>query len=183
MPAQTMTPATKQQPTALTQEQLMAEAAITEEWNKADYEAYIRYTELTDKEKASFLSVGKNRRTKASRFSHTLISRSFIDQQSQTSKSEILIHPPPITDEEIKKEKLSVPRKRTTAELLGIDAPPSHPIRTGYLYRHPTSLEGFNTSVEFSAINDREDAKEKGEISKIIHNLNSLLVKAADGGR
>jgi hypothetical protein len=159
----------------LTQEELLAEAAITEEWNRADYEAYIRYTELSDKEKAQFLSKGK--RTRASRFSHTIVSRSFVDAESKTVSSEIIIHPPPITDEEIKREKLTVPPPKSTLELLGITKNPEIFHKTGYSYRHPVTYEGYNTREEYEGICRRQFEVEKAELNRVIENLKSLLVK------
>ena len=157
----------------LTQAELMAEAAITEEWNKADLEAYVRYTQLSDKEKAE---LEKKRTThgvsqsSAAAGEYRIISRSF-----GGTKSEIRIESPIRTKNVLSRDVKST----TTMEILG-QTPSSLSTTTKNAmnvskYRHPTTLETFNTCEEFSKIESKIRTTEKRKIEKLILNLSSLL--------
>ena len=65
----------------LTQEELMEEARLTEEWNTADYDAYISYMELNEKIDTS--------RRRGKKNSNVVISRSFIE--NGYVKSELIV--------------------------------------------------------------------------------------------
>ena len=157
----------------LTQEQLMAEAAITEEWNKADLEAYVRYTELTDKEKAE-LEKGKQKQSILTRSDYRLVSRSFISDRC--SSSEIRIHSPIRSGLTAKDSQHSVAPKRPSSMLLKMVSLPSQPRRWGSRYLHPQTMEGFNTALEFSEIEKRIENQEKRRVQKLVNDLRSLLV-------
>jgi len=148
----------------------MAEAAITEQWNKADLEAYVRYTELTDKEKAE-LEKGKQGLTALSRSEYRIVSRSFVESGFTTS--EIRIHSPIRSST---KDKNNVVPFKSSSTLLGLHASKSAPVRSGSSYRHPRSLEGFNTVDEFSAIEKRLENQERRRVQKLVNDLSSLLI-------
>lgn len=155
----------------LTQEQLMAEAAITEEWNKADLEAYVRYTELSDKEKAE-LEKGKQSNLSTSiKSDYRIISRS--SQSALGVTSEIRIHSP-IRDMKDKQHKHS---KVPTSKLLGVSTPGNHIDNgsRGLRYRHPVSLEGFNSNEEFANIDSRIRKQEEKRVRKLVNDLTALL--------
>ncbi len=149
----------------------MAEAAITEEWNKADLEAYVRYTELSDKEKAE-LEKGKQSNISTSfKSDYRIISLS--SQSALGVTSEIRIHSP-IRDMQDKQHKhLKVP----TSKLLGLSTPgnPIHDVSRGSRYRHPVSLEGFNSIEEFANIDSRIHKQEEKRVRKLVNDLRSLL--------
>ena len=150
----------------------MAEAAITEEWNKADLEAYVRYTELSDKEKAE-LEKGKQGLSSLNRSEYRLISRSYISDGS--SSSEIRIHSPTRLTGSKDTKQTVVPR-RSTESLLAMKPQPAQPRRWESRYCHPRSMEGYNTPFEFSEIEKRIDNQEKRRVQKLINDLSSMLV-------
>jgi|LauGreDrversion4_2_1035121.scaffolds.fasta_scaffold202887_2 hypothetical protein len=152
----------------LTQEQLMAEAAITEEWNKADLEAYVRYTELSDKDKAE-LEKGKQGFGVSSRSEYRIISRSFSSALGSTS--EIRIHSP------TREKQSKVPRSADTARLMGIAYPQQscRSSRGSSRYRHPVSLEGFSCLDEFARIEDRLQNEEVKRVRRLLNDLSALL--------
>jgi len=158
----------------LSQEQLLEEARIVEEWNKADLEAYIRYTELSEKERNAML---QKRRRGGSRNEYTFCSRSYIEDGQV--KSEIKIVPPPPSSEETSKKKpgVFIPR-RFTNDLLGIQAKPEVPDRSMCNYRYPYGGEDvFNTAEEYEAIRRGYVDWEVNEVQKVMRHLNSLLGK------
>ena len=152
----------------LTQEELLEEARITEEWNIADYEAYVRYTELSEKEQTAFLS--KRKSSKQSQNSYTLVSRSFV--RNNEVISEIVIHPPPIMFEGTKKEK---PPVKSVQQLLRIDQEVLVSADKSHKYRHPYTWEGFNSVSEFAEIEEKFKEKERAQVERVIENLKSLM--------
>jgi hypothetical protein len=158
-----------------TQEQLMEEAKVVEEWNKADYDAYIRFTELSEKERAAFL---QKRKPRGSKTAYSIVSRSFIE--SGTVRNEIRIIPP-VTDASL------VPRKkekalrletslRSASDVLGINSEvPPIPSKQ-FRYRYPYgSMQPFNTVEEFQSIHQSAVHKDEKDGSDFISFLHSLL--------
>ncbi len=158
----------------------MEEAKIVEEWNKADYDAYLRYTELSEKERNALI---QKRRTKGPKNMYTIVSRSFIANDHVCSEIKIV---PPVTEEPSqtkKREKIASANQaqlRSVSEVLGINQRvprPSSPKKM-YKYRFPYgSMQGFNTMEEFAKIRDRERAAEIKQATKLIAQLDSLLAK------
>jgi len=137
-----------------TQEQLMEEAKIVEEWNKADYDAYIRFTELSEKERQAFL---QKKKPKGLKNAYTIVSRSFIKDGEVASEIRVI---EPVKQEPVGPKKKKKPGEfdshfRSIYDILGIQADiPMQPDKS-YKYRFPYgSMPGYNTLEEFRAIRD-----------------------------
>jgi hypothetical protein len=143
-----------------TQEDLLEEARQTEEWNIADYEAYIRYTELSEKERMQFL---QKRKPKEQVGSYKIISRSVC--RDGKADSEVLIFPP---------AESSTRNFDISAVLFPyLDGPPKEPPK--FRYRHPVSMEGYNTISEYREIEVRLDQEDRMRIQRVISQLESRL--------
>ena len=153
-----------------TQEQLMEEARIVEEWNKADLDAYIKYTEMSEKEKNAMM---QKRRRGTSQNEFTIFSRSYIDSRGEVS-SELRLVPPP-QEESLKKKIVSPLPLKSTQQLLGIAEPEEPAMRSGFAYRYPYGgLEGFNTVEQYEAIRADYVDYEIREIKNVISKIHSL---------
>ena len=158
----------------------MEEAKIVEEWNKADYDAYLRYTELSEKERIALI---QKRRTKGPKNVYTIVSRSFIEKDQVCSEIKIVA---PVIDESShpkKRDKPSLTSQcllRSASDVLGIQpriARSASPKKL-YKYRYPYGMmQGFNTVEEYAHIRDRELAAEQKEATKLIAQLDSLLAQ------
>lgn len=139
------TPRKEQVYVPLTHAELMDEARITEEWNTADLQAYIKYTELSDKERAANFAFSK----KVPKY----VYRSFKDENNE-ERSEIRMTIP-LT---ISSTSMVVPKK-TNAK---------------YRYPYMEDRY-FNTCEEFSRIHEEYLELEKAEIKSIIADLTNRL--------
>ena len=160
-----------------TQEELMEEAKIVEEWNKADYDAYIRFTELSEKERTAFL---QKRRPKGPKNAYSIVSRSFIKDGEVCSEIKVV---PPVVDElpvTAKKKDTKTPPvyNKSVSDVLGIVSDIPSPADRTFKYRYPYgSMECFNTVEECQRIRERESAHDAQEALAFISYLESLLIK------
>ncbi len=139
-----------------TQDELMEEARLTEEWNTADYEAYIRYTELSERERMQFL---QKRKPKEQVGSYKVVHRSYL--VNNEPKSEILIFPP-----------IEGVERPLNDVLLGIvDGQKDEGKYKRFRYRHPRTGEGFNTAAEFRAIQEDWDLEERRKAEAVLEGM------------
>ena len=158
---------TQKEQVKLTQEQLLEEARVTEEWNRADYDAYMRYTELSEKEKAAL--VGRRRQKR--NLGYSTVFRTYIENGEVQSEIRLV---PPATDLDRKRQQ---PLDRSTRDLLGLEEePPTRPPPAAGKYRYPYDpRQVFNTIAEFEEIHWQLRAKEKETIQAIIGEIDSFL--------
>ena len=157
----------------LTQEQLLEEARIVEEWNKADYDAYLRFTELSEKERNALM---QKRRQRGPKNVYTIVTRSFI--RNGASAEEIRIVPPVVEEQVAKKKDAKPPLPiKTVAEVLGLDQSIPEYADRSFKYRYPYGyMREFNTIAEFNIIHEEEQNVEREEAEKLLAHLHSLLV-------
>lgn len=157
---------------ALTQEQLMEEAKMVEEWNKADYDAYLRYTEMSEKERNALI---QKRRNNGSKNLYRIVSRSYIEDGQEKSELKLV---PPLEEDSLKiKEKMSKGiLYKSAKEVLRMDASKPLPANKSFKYRYPYGdMEGYNTIAEYEDIIERERGKEVLESEKLVQELYSFL--------
>lgn len=142
----------------LTQEELLEEARLTEEWNTADYEAYIRYTELSERERMQFL---QKRKPKEQVNCYKVVHRSFME--GGELKSEIKVFPP-----------MAGTLRPLNDVLLGIGENEfANATRSPFRYRHPRTGEGYNTCGEFRQIQERLLREERMQAERVLEILES----------
>ena len=157
-----------------TQEQLLEEARVVEEWNKADYDAYLRFTELSEKERTAFM---QKRRHRGPKNVYTVVTRSFVHDGQVTEELKII---PPVVEESVTKKKDTKPPLpvKSVAEVLQLDQSRPEPADKRHKYRYPygeTPL--FNTIEEFQSIHHSEREKEREVAENLLQYLHSLVRK------
>ena len=159
---------------SLSQEQLLEDARIVEEWNRADLDAYIKYTEMSEKERGLLLT---RRRGRSNKDEYRIVARSFIEKGKVKSELKLIPPKPPADDGSKKKPQTTVVVK-TTSQVLGIREPEVPPDRSMNTYRYPYgSMEGFNTREEYMQIREADLGPQRQQVESVIANLHSLLVK------
>ena len=157
----------------LTQEEQMEEARIVEEWNKADYDAYLRYTEMSEKERNALMQ--KRRNNTGSKNLYKIITRSYI--KDGEVQSELKIVPPLIEESTKEKGKRSVIGLKSVSDVLRINRTKPEPVGRLFRYRYPHGdMLEYNTVEEFKEIRKNELEREKSEAEAVVKELRLLLV-------